>query len=128
MPGSPVGGRGQPAFDKVAQEVIAQARGQQRRYLPPETDAGADYERAHLTDEERAEAARVAAAEAEICKYCIGVHRYPTTIACPRIAEADLNGEGRITRVRFREDVKWQQRVSLLEDMHEKAKDGDDGG
>lgn len=122
----PSAGRGQPAFDAPAQDAIAAARGQRRRHgALPEWEQALGYERAELTPEERAEAAKVAAEEARVCRYCLAVHKFPTSIGCPRIAEADLAADGRVTRVRFREDAKWTQRVALVEDLAESEGDDD---
>ena len=94
---------------------------------PPHHRIPVGYEPEPLAPEDRAEAERVAAEEARICKYCLGIHRFPTTIACPRIAEAELDGEGHIRSVKFWEGKGWAKgRVVLLEDLHEK--DADDGG
>lgn len=118
VPPAPGSSRGQPAFDPLAADVIGQVRGQ-RRPLP----LAESYERARLTDEERAEAEKAAADDARVCKLCIGIHRYPGTVACPRVAEAELDADGRIRRIRFRDDARWAKRVALLEDMHEEDAD-----
>lgn len=124
MPGAPAGSRGAPAFDQTALDAIAAARGQQRHWVPPELELPAGYQRAELTDEERAEIQKAADDEARTCKYCLAVHKYPTTIGCPRIAEAELDGDGKIRRVRFYEGMKWKDRVALVEDLAEEASDG----
>lgn len=123
-PGVSSSGRGQPAFDQTAAEVIGAVRGQRRPALPPEWENPPGYERAELTDEERAEAAKAADEDARTCRYCLGVHKFPTTIGCPRIAEADLKADGTVSRVRFREDRRWQERVALIEDLAEEGVDG----
>jgi hypothetical protein len=129
-PGAPGAGRGQPAFDQAAQEVIAAARGQRRPSPPPDWENPPGYERAELTPEERAEAQKAADDEREICKFCIGKHRYPTTMACPRIAEAEFSADGKtILRVRFFEGLRWAKgRVALFEDLHESEDEDGDGG
>lgn len=87
---------------------------------PPQWDEALGYERAELTAEERAEAQKIAAEEARICRYCVGYHKFPTSIGCPRISEADLNAEGAITRVRFFEGKAWAKgRVVFFEDTQE---------
>jgi hypothetical protein len=114
----PSSSRGQPALEQAAQDAIGAVRGQPRHHVP------AGYEPEPVSAEEKAEAERLAAEDARICKYCIGVHRYPTTIACPRIAEAELDGDANIRKVRFFEGKAWAKgRVALYEDLSEEASD-----
>lgn len=123
MPPPPGSGMGQPPMDYLAQDAVANLRGQHRSFTRPPEWEMRGYERAELTDEERAEAQKAADEAALTCQYCLGVHKNPTSIGCPRIAEAELDGDGKIRKVRFREDMKWASRVALVEDLEE-AVDG----
>ena len=105
-------------LEETAQAAIAAARGQ-RPHIPP------GYERAQLTDEERAEAAK-AKNDSKLCGLCAGVHALPSSAACPRLVSFELNGDGSIKSGTFRTDSKWQSRVVLAEDLAEEG-DGDGG-
>ena len=108
-------------LEETAQQVLQQARGQRQYVRPPE-----GYEPVPLSDEEKAEAAK-ASGESRICRYCIGEHTFPTSIGCPRIAEATLDGDGSIRSVKFWPGKSWAKgRVVFFEDLHEG--DDDDGG
>lgn len=114
MPGA---GRGAPPLEHLARDVLAAAHGEQRRPLAPP---------APLSAEEQALADEAARNLAGICKYCIGLHPLPTTIGCPRIASAELDGDGRIKSMTFWPGKAWAKgRLVFFEDTKEKKKDGD---
>ena len=114
---TPGQGRGAPPLEQPAQDTLAAVRGQQRYQaaavvLPPEPPP--------MTEEERRLAEQAAKDDARTCKYCIGVHRYPTSIGCPRIASAELDGEGQVRKVSFWPGTKWSRgRVIFMEDLLE---------
>lgn len=118
--------RGQPPLDQAAMDAIAAARGQQRQYVPPDWEPAGQYERAQLTDEERAEAEK-AAPLSDVCSFCIGKHALPSTVGCPRVAEVTFANDGKtITSVKFWPGRGWAKgRVALLEDLHEGGDDGE---
>jgi hypothetical protein len=124
MPSAPGSGRGQPAFDAPAQEVLGQIRGQHRFAGPLP-----GYEPAPLTAEEQAEAKRIAdeaARDALICRFCASVHVKPNTPSCPRLASFELDGDGNVKAGTFWPGDKWKRgRVVPAEDLYEEA--GDDG-
>lgn len=109
----PQGGRGQPAFEQAAQDTLAAVRQQPRQrplQAPPMSAA------------EQQLAAQVAADEARICRYCVGIHRFPTSVGCPRIASAELNSDGTVKAMTFWPGRKWAKgRVVFIEDMTEVA-------
>ena len=121
QPVQPGGSRGGPMLEDIAQQVLQQARGQ-RSHIPP------GYEPIPLSAEEKAEAEKTAPDDARICRYCIGEHKFPTSIGCPRIAEATLDGDGSIRTVKFWPGKNWAKgRVVFFEDLHEDLEGDDDG-
>lgn len=132
-PGVPSAGRGQPAFDSIAAEAIAAARGHPRSFTspyggqPPDWDTAAAYERAELSEEERAEAARAKEQAALVCRLCGTVHVLPNAPACPRLLSFELAGDGSVKAGTFRTDRKWIGGIAVpAADMYEK--EGGDGG
>jgi hypothetical protein len=106
---------GQPPFEDAAAATIAAARGQQRRPVLPAQP---------LTEEDKAEAAKVAQAKL-YCTLCGGAHAMPSTPACPRLSSFELDGDGKLKAGTFWPGLKWAKgRVALIEDLHEK--DGND--
>jgi hypothetical protein len=120
MPVTPSGpSRAGPMLENAAQDSIAAVRQQTRFVVPPE------YAPASLTPEDRAEAGKEGADLSRICRYCVGEHLFPTSIGCPRIAEATLASDGTVLSVRFWPGKKWAEgRVVFSEDLPEG--DGDD--
>ncbi len=115
---SPSAGRGQPPLEHIAADVLAVARGQQRRPLVPE--------RRPLSAEDQRLADEAAANDARICRYCIGVHKFPTSVGCPRLASGELSGDGTLKSFTFWPGTDWAEgRVTFIEDLHEKG-DADD--
>lgn len=111
MPGQ---GRGAPSLEQPAQDTLAAVRGQQRyqgaaAVLPPEAPP--------MTEEERGLAEEAAREDARTCKYCVAVHKYPTSVGCPRIASAELDAEGQIRKVTFWADPDWTRHVIFAEDL-----------
>jgi len=108
--------QGTPPFDAVAQDVIAQARGERPRYAqPPQIEPP-------LTEAEKAEAEKAAKA-ALVCKFCLGFHALPNSPGCPRLASFTLNGDGVVIGGTYFSGTKWARgRVVFLADTKE---DGD---
>ena len=111
--------QGAPAFDALAQDVIATARGDRRRYVqPPQAEPP-------LTAEDKAKAAEIERL-ARVCPLCIGIHALPGTAGCPRLASFELDGDGKVRAGTFFEGKAWAKgRVILYEDLKEDDGDGD---
>ena len=114
----PQQGRAGPAFEQLAQEVIAGVR-PQPRYLPPELPP------VPLTAAERAEAEK-AERKAQVCSFCLGFHALPNSPGCPRLASFEVDGDGKVKAGTFFEGKGWAKgRVVFFEDT--KEDDADDG-
>lgn len=115
----PQSARGAPPLEHIAREVLSEVAGRQGQYAPVPVAA------APLTDAEKAEAAKVEQAK-NYCRFCAGVHAMPSTAACPRIASAELDGDGQVKSVTFWPGRKWAQgRVVFIEDLEERQDDGE---
>lgn len=111
------GGRGQPPLDHPAGQAIAAVQGVLAQRQVP-----------RLTPAEREEAQKAAEDEAQVCRYCIGLHKLPNGPGCPRIASFKVNGDGALTEVTYWPGKRWARgRVVLLEDAHEDGEEATDG-
>jgi len=105
--------QGAPAFDALAQDVIAEARGDRRRYVPP------PQAEPPLTEQEKAEAEKAARA-ALVCRFCLGFHALPNSPGCPRLASFRLDGDGAVVEGTLLGGTKWAEgRVVFLADVKE---------
>ena len=115
IPGAHQFGGGQNPYDPAAQATIAAARA---RMSPPRPPV--------LSPEDRAEAEK--RPEDDICRLCIGIHKFPNGPGCPRVATFKLNGDGVLVEGTFWEGKAWAEgRVVLWEDVHEGGEEAGDG-
>jgi hypothetical protein len=104
-----MGGGGEQPFDRPGADVISAMRsalGGRQPYQRP------------LTEEERTEAGQ--RTDDEVCRFCLGLHKFPGGPGCPRLATFKLNGDGLLIEGSYWPGKEWAQgRVVLVEDIHE---------
>lgn len=113
----PGGARGHNSLDAAAGQVIGTARtAMDPRMLcrPPP-----------LTKDEKADARKMP--DANVCAFCLGLHKFPSGPGCPRLATFKLNGDGDVIEGTFWPGTKWAKgRVVLIEDTHEDEEEDED--
>src|ERR1017187_133236 len=97
----PQQGRAGPAFEQLAQEVIAGVR-PRPRYLPPELPP---------SPQDRAEAEKVKREKDRRCRLCLGYPVLSETSppGCPRLASFELGADGRVKAGTFWPGTKWKK-------------------